>query len=165
VVTDYFGDDGRPVTVSMARFMGLPESVETVNRLFGLFLKTGPCLLGAGVLLILFAGIRLVFFSPAKSLDPAVSGLTAAGIFLFICFILAHGLLMMDTGFLRSVTLTLSGHGTMAGAVIGNDCRSRLFLSGSHPGLSPGGLFWITRLRRRHGDHGHPFMDTSAFQQ
>jgi hypothetical protein len=109
VVTDYFGDNGRPVFVSMARFMGLAESVETVNRLFGLFLKTGPWVLGTGVLLILFAGIRLVFFSPSKSLDPAVSGLTSAGIFLVICFILAHGLLMMNTGFLRSVTLTLSG--------------------------------------------------------
>jgi hypothetical protein len=109
VVTDYFGDNGRPVFVSMARFMGLAASVETVNRLFGLFLKTGPWVLGAGVLLILFAGIRLMFFSPSKSLDPAVSGLTSAGIFLFICFILAHGLLMMNTGFLRSVTLTLTG--------------------------------------------------------
>jgi hypothetical protein len=108
VVIDYFGDNGRPVSVSMARFMGLPESVETGNRLFGLFLKTGPWVLGAGVLLILIAGIRLMFFSPSKTLDRSSSRLSAPGMVVFICFIFAHTLLMMNTGFLRSVTQTLS---------------------------------------------------------
>ena len=108
VVTDYFGDNGRPVFVSMTRFMGLPESVETVNRLFGLFLKTGPWVLGAGVLLILGTGIWMVFFSPSKTHGMGWSGLSFAGIFLFICFVFAHSLLMMDTGFLRSATQTLA---------------------------------------------------------
>ncbi len=64
VVTDYFGDNGRQATVFMARFMGLPESVEPVNHLFGLFLKTGPWVLGAGAVLILITGIWLVFSAP-----------------------------------------------------------------------------------------------------
>jgi hypothetical protein len=108
VVTDYFGDDGRPMTVSMARFMGLPASVEPVNRLFGLFLKTGPWVLGTGVLLILAAGIQLVFFSPSRPHVRGISRLSAAGMFVFICFMFAHTLLIMDTGFLQSVTQTLA---------------------------------------------------------
>jgi hypothetical protein len=108
VVIDYFGDQGRPVFVSMARFMGLPESVETVNRLFALFLKTGPWVLGAGMLLILVTGIRLVFFSPSKGFDSAISGLPAAGMFVFICFIAAHSLLFMGTGIFRSLTQTVT---------------------------------------------------------
>ena len=108
VVTDYFGDDSRPVTVSMARFMGLPESVEPVNRLFGLFLKTGPWVLGAGVLLLLAAGTWLVFFSPSGPHDTGISRLSPAGMSVFICFLFAHTLLIMDTGFLRSVTQTLA---------------------------------------------------------
>jgi hypothetical protein len=107
VVIDYFGDDGRPVTVSTARFMGLPESVEPLNCLFGLFLKTGPWALGAGVLLILFAGIRLLFVSPSRPHGKGISRLTAAGFCVFICFIFAHTLLIMDTGFIRSLTQTL----------------------------------------------------------
>jgi hypothetical protein len=108
VVTDYFGDDGRPVTVSMARFMGLPESVVPVNRLFGLFLKTGPWVLGAGVLLLLAAGTWLVFFSPSGPHDTGISRLSPAGMSVFVCFLFAHTLLIMDTGFLRSVTQTLA---------------------------------------------------------
>jgi hypothetical protein len=73
VVTDYFGDNGQPVMVSMTRFMGLPESVETVNRLFGLFLKTGPWVLGAGMVLFLVAGIRLMFLSPSRPHDRGIS--------------------------------------------------------------------------------------------
>jgi hypothetical protein len=117
VVTDYFGDDGRPVTVSMPRFMGLPASVEPVNRLFGLFLKTGPWVLGAGVLLLLVAGIRLIFFSPSRPLDTGFSRLSAAGMFVFICFLFAHTLLLMDTGFLQSVTKTLTAMAPWLGPV------------------------------------------------
>ncbi len=100
VVTDYFGDNGRQATVFMARFMGLPESVEPVNHLFGLFLKTGPWVLGAGAVLILITGIWLVFFSPSRP--------HGVGMFVFTSFIFAHTLLIMDTGFLRSVTQTFT---------------------------------------------------------
>jgi hypothetical protein len=136
VVTDYFGDNGRPVTISMARFMGLPDSVEPVNRLFSLFLKTGPWVLGAGVLLLLAAGTWLVFFSPSRLHDTGMSYLSAAGIFVFICFLFAHTLLIMDTGFLRSVTQTLAAMAPWLGPV------SAL--------MAAAGYFYLVHTRVRH---------------
>jgi len=136
VVIDYFGDDGRPVIVSMARFMGLPESVEPVNRLFGQFLKTGPWILGAGVLLILVAGIRRVFFSPSRPQVRGISRLSAAGMFVFICFLFAHTLLIMGTGFLRSVTQTLAAMAPWLGPL------SAL--------VAAAGYFYLVHTRVRH---------------
>jgi hypothetical protein len=136
VVIDYFGDDGRPVTVSTARFMGLPESVEPVNCLFGLFLKTGPWVLGAGLLLLLAAGIRLVVISPSKSHDRGISRLSAAGMSMFICFLFAHTLLIMDTGFLRSLTQTLGAMAPWLGPL------SAL--------LAAAGYFYLVHTRIRH---------------
>jgi hypothetical protein len=136
VVIDYFGDNGRPVTVSMARFMGLLESVEPVNRLFSLFLKTGPWVLGAGVLLLLATGTWLVFFSPSRPHDTGMPYLSAAGIFVFICFLFAHTLLIMDTGFLRSLTQTLGAMAPWLGPL------SAL--------MAAAGYFYLIHTRIRH---------------
>jgi hypothetical protein len=136
VVTDYFGDGGRPVTISMARFMGLPESVEPVNRLFGLFLKTGPWVLGAGVLLLLAAGIGLVFFSPSTPHGRGISRLSPAGMSVFICFLFAHTLLIIDTGFLQSVIQTLADMAPWLGPV-------SAFIAAA-------GYFYLVHTRIRH---------------
>jgi hypothetical protein len=62
--------------------------------------------------------------------------LSAAGIFVFICFLFAHTLLIMDTGFLRSLTQTLGAMAPWLGPL------SAL--------MAAAGYFYLIHTRIRH---------------
>ncbi|OGR24838.1 MAG: hypothetical protein A2277_08600 [Desulfobacterales bacterium RIFOXYA12_FULL_46_15] len=52
VVTDYFGANHRPVTVSMSQFLDLSLSVRKWNRVFEYYLKAEPFLFTAGIFIL-----------------------------------------------------------------------------------------------------------------
>jgi len=99
VVMDYFGDNGRPVTISMARFMGLPGSVKTFNTLFSMFLAAAPWLFAAGILMLTAGAGALFFRHPSRTgQGTAQSKILFWCICVFLCFTAAHGMILMHTG-------------------------------------------------------------------
>ncbi len=103
VVTDYFADNGRPQTLSMARFLDLPLWVQPWNSLFGVYLKAAlPIFLaGAGVLVLIIA-FRI--FSSGR-VPANASGIRTGilAIVLMTAFCAGHLLMNRDMGVLGSV--------------------------------------------------------------
>ena len=100
VVTDYFGNKGNPVTISMAEFLGLPPATQKWNNLFGLYLKLAPGIfLSGGALLILILGFKL-FAKRSVKLDAFAIQCLA----LIVVFSLGHLLMIKDLGFLTTLS-------------------------------------------------------------
>ncbi len=103
VVTDYFGNQGNPVTVSMAGFLELPASAQKWNGVFGACLKTGPLFFKAGIgMLLLLAAVALF------TVRPFMPGFFSS-IALVLSFLIAHFLITKQTGVLTSVQNTFMG--------------------------------------------------------
>jgi len=102
VVTDYFGDNGKPVTVSMAKFLDLPSSVQKWNGFFSVYLKGAlPIFIAAGFILFL-AGV-LKSFSSGTLPDAATRINSAQWMILSALFILGHFFLVKDMGIFMSL--------------------------------------------------------------
>jgi len=118
VITDYFGDNGKPVTISMAQFLGMHDSVQKWNSLFGYYLKAGPILF-VGILVLFFAmiAIRLLSDTPGR---PGMSDSWPIGssLVLVLIFCAAHLFMIKDAGILTSLYQTLTGASSFLGPVL-----------------------------------------------
>lgn len=104
VVTDYFGNNGKAKTISMASFLNLPPLTQKWNSLFGLCLKTGPWffITLAGILMVL-AKVRLLSGRhPAATALSASSPLFTSSALVFL-FIFSHAVITKDAGILFSL--------------------------------------------------------------
>jgi hypothetical protein len=116
VVTDYFGDNGRPVTVSMAAFLDLPASVQTWNKVFGAFLTVWPLVFTAvAAILILFVIFRLFAgrHAPPGSFGPWPVLLSMA-----LVLGLAHIFMTREVGILISVHKIVMDHSAFLGSFL-----------------------------------------------
>ncbi len=115
VITDYFGDGGKPVTISMAQFLGMPDSVQKWNAVFGYYLKAGPVIF-VGILVLFFAmtAIRLLSDTPGR---PGMSDSWPIGssLVLILIFGAAHLFMIKDAGILTSLFQTLTGASSFLG--------------------------------------------------
>ncbi|MDA8134884.1 MAG: hypothetical protein M0T82_09690 [Desulfobacteraceae bacterium] len=113
VVTDYFGDNGKPVTVSMARFLDLPASVQTWNRVFGAFLTAWPLVFTAvAASLILWVMVRLF---AGRHAPPGSFGPWPVLVFLALVLGLAHLFMTREMGILTSVQKIVMNHSAVLG--------------------------------------------------
>lgn len=82
VVTDYFGDKGRPVTVSMAEFLGLSSWVQKLNAVFPLYQRLSLWLFTAvftgGGIIVLFRGL-----SPYQSKENSTESKSVIQLMIF----------------------------------------------------------------------------------
>ncbi len=97
VVTDYFGNNGNPVTVSMSEFLGLPASTRLWNTWFGAYLSAGSFFLPAALILSAVLGAPALFKArPGLSI---IISLTA--------FSTAHVWIIAHTGMAAGIRQTL----------------------------------------------------------
>jgi len=113
VVTDYFGHNGKPITVSMARFLDLPASVQTWNRMFGAFLSAWPLVFTAGAaILILLVTVRL--FAGRHAL-PGSFGPWPVLLSMALVLGLAHIFMTREVGILTSVQKIVMDYSAVLG--------------------------------------------------
>lgn len=114
VVTDYFGDNGKSIAVSMAKFLDLPPSVQKWNGFFAEYLKAAPPFFFVVAIILLIAFAFSVFRTGSF---PDSSGLRTVIqlIFLVILFVFGHFFLIKDVGALTSLYETLMSAASVLG--------------------------------------------------
>jgi hypothetical protein len=113
VVTDYFGDNGKPVTVTMARFLDLPSSVQTWNKVFGTFLTAWPLIFTAGAATLILLVIVPLF--AGRHALPGSFGPCPVLLSLALILGLAHLFMTKDMGILTSVQKIITDHSLFLG--------------------------------------------------
>ncbi|MBU1343932.1 MAG: hypothetical protein KKE44_10265 [Proteobacteria bacterium] len=112
VVTDFFGDNGKPLTISMSQFLGLSPFIQKWNHGFGLYLKAALPFFAFLVVILLLTGVFKGLISrhiPGSTEDwPGYAAL-------LVIFCLGHFLMIDDLGGLASLYETFMTASAMMG--------------------------------------------------